>query len=400
MDKIIELGNKYFELMLKDRRCIHKNPELGREEKETSDYISSELEKLGIEVKKGFAITGLQGMLYGKNPNGKTIMLRADMDALPIVEENDIEYRSKNNGKMHACGHDAHVSAVLGAARILSELKDELNGNVKFCFQPAEETTGGADVMVKDGILKNPKVDYVIGMHVDPNIEIGAVSIEEGPVSSYPDFFDIKFIGKGGHGSFPSKTIDPIIPMVETYNLLNLIPKKISPLEPCVVQVCKMNAGIYDAIIPNEATMAGTVRTLHKHNREKVKFEMEKIVKNVSEIYNVKYEFNYRGKTSPVINTPEIVNDVKESIKDIFEKGFVKNESFKIGGEDFSFYSNEVPATFLIVGSSNEKEETKYPLHNPKFNIDEKVILNGALAFSKIVIDYLNGKYKFNDKEN
>lgn len=344
-------------------------------------------------MKRGFAKTGIQGMIYGKNPSGKTIMIRADIDALPMSEENDIEYKSQVNGKMHACGHDIHTAALLGAAKILSQLKDELNGNVKLCFQPAEETVGGADLMVEDGILENPKVDYVIGMHVEPNEKIGTASIEPGPVSSYPDFFEIKFIGKGGHGSFPSKSIDPILPAVEAYNLLNLIPKKVSPLEPCVVQICRFNAGTYDAIIPNEAVIAGTVRTLHKHNREFVREQIEKIIKNISEIYGVKCEFSYRGKTFPVYNTPEVIEAVRDSVKDVFNKGFVVNQSFKIGGDDFCFFSENIPATYMIVGSANEEKDTQYPLHNPKFNVDEKVIKMGAAAFSKIAYDYLNGKY-------
>lgn len=393
MDKISEVLNKYSEEIIKIRREIHKYPELGGEEVKTSNFIKEELKKMNIEVKTGFAKTGIQGMIYGKNKN-KTIMIRADIDALPIEELNEIDYKSKEKGKMHACGHDVHTAAVLGAARILSELKEELNGNIKFCFQPAEETVGGADLMVEHGILENPRVDYVIGMHVEPNKKLGTVAIEPGPVTSYPDFFEIKLTGKGGHGSFPAKTIDPILPAVEIYNQLNLISKKISPLEPCVVQVCKIQAGNYNAIIPDEAELAGTVRTLSKNNREKVKGLIEKIIKNISEIYGVKYNLYYRGKTFPVMNTAEYVDKVKKSVEAIFTEGFVKDENFKIGGDDFCFFSENIPATFLIVGSANEDKSTQYPLHNPRFNVDEKVILKGAEAFSRIAIDYLNGKYE------
>lgn len=392
MDKISEILNKYSEEIIRNRRKIHECPELGGEEVKTSDFIVEELKKMNIEVKTGFAKTGIQGMLYGKNRD-KTIMIRADIDALPIEELNEIDYKSKEKGKMHACGHDVHTAAVLGAAKILSELREELNGNVKFCFQPAEETVGGADLMVEDGILENPKVDYVIGMHVEPNKKLGTAAIEPGPVTSYPDFFEIKLIGKGGHGSFPAKAIDPILPAVEIYNQLNLISKKISPLEPCVVQICKIQAGNYNAIIPDEAELAGTVRTLSKTNREKVKNLIEKIVKNISEIYDVKYDLYYRGKTFPVMNKIEYVDKVKESVKNVFIDGFVKDENFKIGGDDFCFFSENIPATFLIVGSANDDKNTQFPLHNPRFNVDEKVILKGAEAFSRIAIDYLNGKY-------
>lgn len=387
--KIIELANYYYEDMIKIRRKIHMNPELGREEIQTSNLISKELTKLGIEIKKGIAKTGIQGMLYGNNPKGKTIMIRADMDALPIEEENEISYKSKNKGKMHACGHDVHTSIVLGAAKILSQLKDKLDGNIKFCFQPAEETIGGADFMVKDGILENPQVDYVIGLHVDPNKKIGTASIEAGPVTSYPDFFEVTFIGKGGHGSFPSKSIDPILPAVETYNLLNLLPKKVSPLEPCVLQICKFHAGTYDAIIPNKATIAGTIRTLNKKNHDLIKTELEKTIKNISELYNVKYDFSYRGKTFPVYNTPKMAEKARKSVEHIFYNGFVKDETFKMGGDDFCFYSKNIDATYILIGSSNENIETKYPLHNSKFNIDENILKLGAAAFAQIAYDYL-----------
>ncbi len=394
MKSIIELAEKYSDEMIKNRRILHQNPELGGFEIFTSKFIKNELEKMGIEVKMGFAKTGIQGMIYGKNSKGKTIMIRADIDALPIEEKNNIEYKSKELGRMHACGHDVHTSILLGTAKILSELKEDLNGNVKFCFQPAEETIGGADFMVKDGILENPAVDYVIGLHVIPDHKIGTASIEAGPISSYPDFFEIKLIGKGGHGSFPSKCIDPILPAIEIYNQLNSIHKKISPLEPNVIQICKINAGTYDAIIPNEAIMGGTVRTLHEHNRTLIKNKMEKIIKNISELHEIEYKFLYRGKTFPINNNLEYSLKAKESVKNIFYNGFVINESFKMGGDDFCFYNKNIPVTYLLIGSSNESLDTQYPLHNSKFNVDENVLKIGAAAFSQIAFDYLNQEMK------
>lgn len=390
MKTIIELAEKYATEMIKNRRILHQNPELGGLELFTSKFIKNELEKIGIETKTGFAKTGIQGMIYGKNPKGKTIMIRADIDALPIEEKNNTDYKSKIEGKMHACGHDVHTSILLGAAKILFELKENLNGNIKLCFQPAEETIGGADLMVQDGILENPCVDYVIGLHVVPDHKIGTASIEAGPISAYPDFFEIKLVGRGGHGSFPSKCIDPILPAIEIYNQLNLIYKKISPLEPNVIQICKINAGTYDAVIPNEAIMGGTVRTLHKHNRNLIKTKIEKIIKNTSELHEVEYEFSYRGKTFPINNDFEHSLRVKESVKNIFYNGFVINESFKMGGDDFCFYNEKIPVTYLLIGSSNENLDTQYPLHNSKFNIDESVIQIGAAAFSQIAFDYLN----------
>lgn len=393
MDEIISLVKKYSTDFIGYRRRFHQYPELGGHEVETSKFIVSELENMGIEVKTGFAKTGIQGMIYGNNPYGKTIMIRADMDALPIEEETDLDFKSKNKGIMHACGHDVNTAVLLGAAKVLSEMKDDLNGNVKLCFQPAEETSGGADLMVADGIMNNPKVDYVIGMHADSSIKLGQAAIEGGPISSYPRFFEIKFKGKGGHGSFPSKSIDPILPAVKAYSMINSIVKKVSPLEPCVIQICYFNAGTAVAAIPNEASIGGTVRTLNKEIRDLVEADIRKIIKYICDIYNVESEFKYGGTAQPVINAIEFVDKVKNSVKDIFEEGFVTSEAIKLASDDFCWYCDHAPSTYMQLGSSTDNPNTQYPPHNPKFDVDERLIEKGVSAFVKIAVDYLNGEY-------
>lgn len=390
MDYITSLVKQQLKKSIDYRRQLHMHPELGGQEINTSKFIVKELEKMDIEVKTGFAKTGVQGMIYGNNPSGKTIMIRADIDALPIKEMNDIEYKSKYEGIMHACGHDVHTAILLGTANILSKIRHKLNGNVKLCFQPAEESTGGADLMISDGIMDNPKVDYVIGLHVDPTNEVGTVAIEEGAITSYPDFFDIRFIGKGGHGSFPSKAKDPILPAIEAYSMISSITKNISPLDPCVVQICKFNAGTVNAAIPDISELGGTVRTLSSENREIIKNKIEKIVKNISDVHDITYEYKYRGKSYPVYNNKDFVAKVKKSVASVFDKGFVINETMKMGGEDFCFYCDYAPATFMIVGSSNENISTQYGLHNPNFNVDEGVIEKGIEAFVRISIDFLS----------
>lgn len=392
MNEIRKLAQKYEKEMIENRRKFHKYPELGGAEEQTSKYVAKQLEEMGVEVKRGFAKTGIQGMIYGYNPEGKTIMIRADMDALPMEEMSGCEYSSQIKGVMHSCGHDVHTAVLLGTARILTQMKDKLNGNIKFCFQPAEETIGGADLMVSDGIMENPHVDYVVGMHVDPTNKVGTVSLEKGPITSYPDFFEVRFKGRGGHGAFPSKSIDPILPAVEAYSMIQSISKRVSPLEPCVIQICFINAGNDRAIIPDTAVIGGTVRTLHSHNREIVKSQIEEISKHISAIYGVEYEMDYRGKCFPVYNTPEITDNVKKYIGDIFEGGFVSNESMKIGGEDFCFYCEKAQSTFMVIGSANDDISTQYALHNPKFNVDESVLALGAEAFAKIAMEYLNGE--------
>ena len=395
--RILELAQENAQHQIELRRTIHMHPELGSEEFETGKVIEQELKALGIEVRRGYAGTGLVGLIHGEKGPGKTILIRADMDALPMEELGDTPYRSRVSGKAHMCGHDSHTATLLGAAYILSKLKSEFAGTVKLCFQPAEEASeGGAQAMVEDGVLQDPPVDFAIGMHVSPSQTVGKVAIEPGPITSYPDFFSFKYIGKGGHGSFPCKSNDPILPLVEAYQMIQGITKRVSPLEPAVVQICTLNAGTAEAVIPDSGYALGTVRTHHKHNREIIRTELERIVRQVAEIYQVQYEFKYRGRCFPVQNDPEMVPFVRESVADIFEDGFFSDESMKIGGEDYCFISEHVPSVFMIVGSSDGTPETQYPLHNPYFRLDERVMQKGSMAFATIAMDYLNGKYEKN----
>lgn len=394
MMNIQQLAKEQAQKQIEIRRRIHAHPELGSQEVKTGDLIEKELTDMGIEVHRGYAVTGIVGLIHGEKGPGKTIMIRADMDALPMEELSDCPYRSQNKGVAHTCGHDAHTAALIGAARILSQMRSEFAGTVKLCFQPAEEAaSGGAQAMVAEGLLENPHVDFSIGMHVTPSKPVGYAAIEPGPITSYPDFFSFVFKGKGGHGSFPSKTNDPILPMVAAYQMIQGIGKRISPLEPAVIQVCTLNAGTAEAVIPDSARGMGTVRTLHEHNRMTAKAELERIIKHVAEIYQVEYEFNYRGRCFPVYNDPDMVPKVQESVKDLFDKGFFTDETMKIGGEDYCFISEKVPSVFLIVGSSDGTPRTQFPVHNPHFDLDESVIEKGSAAFAMIALDYLNSKY-------
>lgn len=393
-ERIKELSAQYALRQIELRRQIHAHPELGSREFETAALVERELRSMGIEVRRGYAGTGLVGLIHGKSAHGHTILIRADMDALPMTELHDCPYRSQNDGIAHACGHDVHTATLLGAAYILSRLRDEFTGTVKLCFQPAEESSvGGAEAMVHDGVLRDPHVDFAIGMHVSPAKPVGYAAIESGPITAYPDFFSFMFYGKGGHGSCPSKANDPILPLMAAYQMIQNISKRISPLEPAVIQVCSLQAGTAEAVIPDMAKAMGTVRTLHAHNRERIRAELERIVREASDIYQVKGELNYRGRCFPVYNDPEMVVKVRNSVQSIFEKGFFVDETMKIGGEDFCFISKEVPSVFMIVGSSDGTPETEYPAHNPYFDVDERVLQKGSEAFSAIAIDYLNGYY-------
>lgn len=374
------------------RETIHMHPELGEEEVETGRLVMEELDKLGIEYQSGIAKTGILGLIKGNNPKGKTILLRADMDALPMEERNDCPYRSQNPGVMHACGHDVHTSMLLGAARLLAGIKEELNGNVKLCFQPAEEAaSGGAQLMVEEGVLEHPKVDFALALHVEPQFQIGSCGLSSGAVTAFPDFFSIKFKGQGGHGSLPHLSVDPIAPAVEACKMLGELKSKVDPMEPCVIQVCMIHGGTAQAVIPDECTVEGTVRIFSKGARSAVKNGIQRIAQNVCSIYGTTCELNYRGRCFSVINDETYTKCVGESIREFYELGFVNNKD--MGGEDFCFISDKVPSVYIPVGTANEDPATQYPVHNPNFEIDNRVFAIGAATLAKCAYDFLNGNF-------
>lgn len=392
MNTIKNLVDSIFQDAITDRRYLHQNPELSKMEENTSKYVMDKLDEIGIPYKKNVGGYGVVGLIEGAS-EGPTIMIRADMDALPISEETDLEFKSCKENVMHACGHDVHTSNLIAVAKILNQYKSQMKGNVKLCFQPAEEGSGGAISMIEDNVLEDPFVDYVIGMHIDPSLEIGTAAIEDGPVSSYPQFFKIVFRGSGGHGSVPNVSIDPILPAVRLYEAIHSITKEICPLNPNVIQVCAFNSGTAPAIIPDVAEIKGTVRTHYIEDRELIRERIYEMTEAIAKLFRVEYEIEYWGKSTPSINDPEKTARVREVVKNVFDKGLVRSINFKLAGEDFSNYSRIRPATFLIVGCGRE-DGNSYALHNAKFNPDEKVLKYGAEALSKIALDYLQVDYK------
>ncbi|WP_319372088.1 M20 family metallopeptidase [uncultured Ilyobacter sp.] len=389
-DRINELTKCNKNSFIEIRRHLHQHPELGYDEFETSKYIATILEKLGIEVQRGVAKTGVVGLLIGKYP-GKTIAIRADMDALPINELNDFSYKSKYDGRMHACGHDAHMTFALGAAIVLSKLKDELHGNVKFIFQPAEETSGGAKPMIEEGVLENPRIDAIIGAHVW-NIECGKFGIKTGPIMASTDVFEIKIIGKGGHAAQPQNAVDPIIIGSEIIgNIQNIKTRKMDPLEPVVISVCNFNAGETFNVIPNEAILRGTVRTLNPDLRKMLPQIIEKNVESIVTSYGATCEFKYTYNYPVTVNDNDFTDFVKNSIINRFGKDSIEIiERPSMGGEDFAFYLQKVPGTFLWVGIRNEGMGITQDIHHPMFTIDEEALSLAIEAYSNIVINFLN----------
>lgn len=389
MSEVKRLGEKYLQHMINLRETIHMYPEDGFSEFTTSKIIIEELEKLGIKVQKNVAKTGVVGLIEGKYP-GKTVLLRADMDALKIQEQADVEYKSKIDGMMHACGHDGHVAGLLGAAMILNELKDNLHGNVKLVFQPAEERDGGALPMIEEGVLENPKVDAAFAAHLWGYLNEGEVHLKEGPMMASPDIFNIKVIGKGGHGAVPQESIDPIVITCQIVNSLQtIVSRKINPLDPVVITCGRIQGGDCHNVIPNEVELEGTIRTFNEETRNWVPKVMEDLIRGITTSQGAAYEFKYEPKYPALINDKYMTSFAKESLKKVVgEENVFDLKEPNMGGEDFAYFAQKVPSAFIFVGIANNKSEQVIH-HNPYFKWDSKNVGILAQSLSQIAIDYL-----------
>lgn len=377
--------------IIRIRREIHSYPETAFNETKTSELIIKTLNELGIEVKSGIAKTGVVGILKGKYP-GKTILLRADIDALSMDELNDVEYKSKNKGVMHGCGHDAHTAWLLGSAMILSQVKDKLHGTVKFLFQPAEEGDGGANPMIEEGVLENPKVDIAIGAHVCPKTEVGKLRIKSGPIMAATDDFNLTIYGKGGHSSELDLCIDPIRIANQVYTALqNIVYSHVNVQEPAVLAITKFNGGSATNVIPNKVELGGSVRTTTYETNEKIPKIMDKVIKGIVESNNGTYKLDYKRFCPPLINNSEITSLVEKTAKEVLgENNVVLMKNPLMGGEDFAYFSKSVPSAYFLVGTLNEEKGITHELHNPYFNIDEDILYKTSMLFSNIVLNYFN----------
>lgn len=388
--KLNDLWEKYYKKVYDIRHQIHMNPELGFEEYETSKLVASELEKLGIEVTKNVAKTGVVGLIKGGYP-GKTVALRADMDALRINEEGDYEFKSKNPGVMHACGHDGHTASLLGVAMMLNEIKDELHGNVKLIFQPAEEVEGGALPMIKEGVLENPKVDAVFGGHLWGSIEEGKVAVKHGAMMASPDIFTIKIHGKGGHAGVPHASVDPVPIMAQVITALQtIVSRKNDPTNPLVISCCNVHSGECHNAIPTEALIQGTVRTLNNDTRDFAEETIEKFVKGIVESQGASYEFEFIRQFPPLVNDKNMADVLEKAAKKIVgDENVFELATPSMGGEDFAFYTEKVPSSFVFVGMTKDVEN---PIlhHNAKFAWEDNNMKNLAQTLAQVAIDFLN----------
>ena len=364
------------------RRHFHRYPELSFKEFNTAETISEHLDKLGISHKKGVGKTGVVGEItFGPGP---TIALRADMDALPIQEENNLDYKSLNDGVMHACGHDGHMAILLGAANALSKNSKLKKGTVRFIFQPAEEGLGGAKYMIEDGCLD--KVDEIYGLHLWNYQLYGEVGIKDGPVMASADLFDIEVSGKGGHGATPQGTIDAIVVASNLVTMLQtIVSRNTNPLESTVLSIGKIKGGHNFNIISDKVHMSGTTRSYTEENRKMIKQRMKEVVEGVSKSFGADIKLNYKDGYPPTVNHSSQVEKVLEAASSIVASG-AKNPYLSMGGEDFSYYLQNKPGCFFFVGSApNENEILSTPHHCSHFNIDERALLVGASVYVNLI---------------
>jgi amidohydrolase len=374
---------------IQTRRRIHRNPELGFEETDTAALVSDKLRSWGLDVKEGVAQTGVVGLLEGSR-DGPTVLLRADMDALPIQEETNLPFQSENSGVMHACGHDAHTSINLHVARILSEQRD-FPGRIKFIFQPAEEGPGGAKPMIEEGVLENPEVDAAFGIHVWNPLEVGTIGVRPGPLMSCADKFTVTVEGEGGHGASPHEAHDPIVCASQMVTALQTIAsRETDPLSPIVVTVGKIEGGTRFNVIPDRVQFEGTVRTYDRDYRKTIPDRIERICQNTAEAMNCDANLDYEYYYPPTINHEAEADLVRETAEGIVGPDNVESDCRTLGGEDFAFFLEEVPGCFVFVGSSNPDEGITAPHHSANFNIDEKSIPIGVDLMKNIALNYLH----------
>jgi amidohydrolase len=362
------------------RRYFHMYPELSFQEERTAQFVYETLQTFGkLEITRPTK-TSVMARLIGQQP-GKVIALRADMDALPIEEENDFDFVSKNSGVMHACGHDGHTAMLLGAAKVLNQLKEHIKGEIRFLFQHAEELfPGGAQEMVKAGVLDG--VDHVIGIHLCSPVEVGKIGICHGPATSGTDTFDIKIQGKGGHSSEPHATVDPIAVGSQVINnLQHIVSRYCDPLEKLVVSVTKFHSGTAYNVIPDTAILSGSIRSLNSELRQQIPSLIERIVKGVTEAHNASFDVDYHFGYSSVVNDDRVREVIEKTIIDVWGEDTLLKLPALMSGEDFSAFTDKTPGCFIFVGAGNQNKGINYPHHHPRFTIDEDALVIGVELF-------------------
>lgn len=385
--RFVEKAGTLFAYSQNIRRDFHRNPELGFREYRTAEVIARELRSLGLEVSTGIAETGVMALIEGGQP-GRVVMLRFDMDALPIEEQTGVAYASQNPGIMHACGHDGHMAIGLTVARLLHEYRDAIHGTVKLVFQPAEEGLGGAERMVAEQVLENPKVDYCLGLHLWNEKRIGWAAVVPGAFMAGADFFTVRILGKGGHGGLPETTIDPIVAAAQIVMALQtIVSRNIAPLESAVVSVTQMAAGSAYNVIPNMAELRGTIRTFLPEVRDIVLARLEQIVRSIAQGMNCEAEIELQRLTWPVVNHPQIAEIVQEVMLNLLPEYRNERNYRSMVSEDMAVFLNAVPGCFFFIGSGNPEKGLTASHHHPKFDFDEQVLPIAAAILAASAIE-------------
>jgi amidohydrolase len=391
LDEIRKLSLLYAEENVAARRHLHANPELSYKEYNTARFVADKLKEFGLNPVEGIAGTGVVVLIQGKNHNKKTIALRADMDALPIQEINSVSYKSQTPGVMHACGHDVHTASLLGTAKILSKLKDEFEGSVKLIFQPGEEKNpGGASMMIKEGVLDNPKPESIIGQHVMPLVDVGKVGFREGMYMASSDEIYLTVIGKGGHGAAPELAIDPVL--IASHIIIALqqiISRNASPKEPTVLTFGKISAEGATNIIPNEVKIAGTFRALNEQWREEGLKKIKKMAEGIAESMGGKCEVEISKGYPYLENNPILTKRLRKAAEEYLGKENVVDIELTLGSEDFAYYSHQIPASFYRLGTRNDAKGITSYVHTPTFDIDETALSIGPGLMAWMAVNEL-----------
>ncbi|PID40234.1 MAG: peptidase M20 [Proteobacteria bacterium] len=376
----------YADQVIQIRRDLHRIPELAYEEKKTSAYVADFLKKERLAVSTGIARTGVVGLLDTGRP-GPCLLIRADMDALPITEENDLPFASEHPGTMHACGHDAHTAMVLAAAKAIKAMAKQIKGSVKFVFQPAEEGTGGAKPMIEEGVLENPKVDYALGCHVWPNIPEGTVGIRTGALLAAMFKFDITIKGKGGHAAMPHLCVDALDVGCQVVDALQrIVSRKLNPLHPSVLSVGQFQSGTTFNVIPESAFISGTARTFDKTTWKGWSKSIETVVKGVCQAMGATYETDFEQGFPPTVNDAKIADRLRGIAADVVGAKQVVIPDPSLGGEDMAYFLEKVPGCFFCLGVGNDA----FPgIHNPRFWFKEDLLINGVEMYCRAALDLL-----------
>ena len=393
MADILSEAQSLFEYTRSLRRDFHAHPELGFHEVRTSGIVAQELNQLGLEFNSGIAGTGVLALLEGAKP-GPVILLRADMDALPILEETGAAYASQNPGVMHACGHDGHTAILLTVAKMLLAHRDELAGTVKFMFQPAEEGMGGAEKMIEGGVLENPKVDRVLGLHIWNEQPVGWFGISNGPMMAGAEIFTIKVAGKGGHAASPHLGADPLLAAAQIISALQgIVARNVAPLQTAVVSVCTIHGGDTFNVIPPEVEMTGTIRTFEPEVRARVLQRFEETVHGVAEAMGCQATITLERLTPATVNQAETALRVQSIARQLFPDARIEPGNYlTMGSEDFAFLLEKVPGCFFFVGSANPEKGLDAGHHHPKFDFDEVVLPRAAALMATAVVNLLQNK--------